>query len=354
MAKAMRGYAKFLLTPAQLQKQKNDLSYGCPITKICHVQCKKDTYRIVKHTVSKKLIESIKFLNQSWLVIIINESWDKVQAVYVPKEATDFRIDAECRLEYNLPSQGAIERKELDAKFHGLSPETLTIDATIWPFKVYVTGDLAFYALVLGKPNSSSHWCTWCDSPKKWYSCPTLVASAMKWMCEKLKQAKMQFNSRTARSQKTNKGVSAHMLMDGVEPEDFIFPVLHDQMGLVNKSLDHLLTFAEKFIERLPPGHAEMRQELINAEKVLAKAKEDKEGFVATGKVRMEALKSRLKSNPGEALATEICDEISQLEDEKARLDKNVGDAKKREQKAKEKYKDMQKTRGKTEGSFAY
>jgi hypothetical protein len=37
---AVRGFAKFLLISPQLHKEKNDLSYGCPIAKICHVQCK--------------------------------------------------------------------------------------------------------------------------------------------------------------------------------------------------------------------------------------------------------------------------------------------------------------------------
>jgi hypothetical protein len=48
--------------------------------------------------------------------------------------------------------------------------------------------------------------------------------------------------------------------MDVVEPENFIVCVLHNQMGLVNKSLEHLLLLAEKDIEKLPEGHAETRK----------------------------------------------------------------------------------------------
>jgi hypothetical protein len=29
-------------------------------------------------------------------------------------------------------------------------------------FNLYVTGDLSFYADVLGVPKSSSYWCPWC------------------------------------------------------------------------------------------------------------------------------------------------------------------------------------------------
>ena len=30
-----------------------------------------------------------------------------------------------------------------------------------------MTGDLAYYAAVLGKPNMAGQWCTWCDLSKK-------------------------------------------------------------------------------------------------------------------------------------------------------------------------------------------
>jgi hypothetical protein len=30
------------------------------------------------------------------------------------------------------------------------------------PFRVFMTGDLAFYGICHGKENSTSHWCPWC------------------------------------------------------------------------------------------------------------------------------------------------------------------------------------------------
>jgi hypothetical protein len=40
-----------------------------------------------------------------------------------------------------------------------------------------------------------------------------------------------------ARSQATHKGVKAENLMEVVEPEDFIFRVLHNQMGAFSKQV---------------------------------------------------------------------------------------------------------------------
>jgi hypothetical protein len=167
-----------------------------------------------------------------------------------------------------------------------------TIDASIQCFKIYITGYLAFYAMVLGKPESSNYWCTWCDSLKGWYGVPDLVQNSVKWTCEKLKQAKRQFDNRTARSKKTNKGVSAGMLLDGVEPEDYIFPVLHDQMGLVNKSLEHLLSFSELHIEKLPDGHTQTRKELLDAQEARESATADKKSFNETDKVRLDTFEN--------------------------------------------------------------
>jgi hypothetical protein len=38
---ALRGFAKILLASPELRKEKGDLSHGCPIVKLCHVQCNK-------------------------------------------------------------------------------------------------------------------------------------------------------------------------------------------------------------------------------------------------------------------------------------------------------------------------
>jgi hypothetical protein len=37
------------------------------------------------------------------------------------------------------------------------------------PIQVFVTGDLAYFAVILGKVNMVGGWCTWCGLlPKEW------------------------------------------------------------------------------------------------------------------------------------------------------------------------------------------
>jgi hypothetical protein len=79
-------------------------------------------------------------------------------------------------------------------------------------------------------------WCTWCDARKSWFGIKDMLQGAVKWTCEKLCEAKSIFDQQTARSNKNYKGVLSDQLLD-IDPEDFIFPVLHVQKGIVNKTL---------------------------------------------------------------------------------------------------------------------
>jgi hypothetical protein len=86
--------AKILLTSPKLQKEKEDLSYGCPIIKLCHVQCKKDTYHIIKNTATPLLNNSINHLKASQCIIVTDKARQLVQACLVPSESTDIHINA--------------------------------------------------------------------------------------------------------------------------------------------------------------------------------------------------------------------------------------------------------------------
>jgi hypothetical protein len=45
----------------------------------------------------------------------------------------------------------------------------LTLIISSLPIRVFVTGDLAYFAAILGKVNMAGDWCTWCGlSAKEW------------------------------------------------------------------------------------------------------------------------------------------------------------------------------------------
>jgi hypothetical protein len=233
-------------------------------------------------------------------------------------DSNSFRINDQRQLEFTVQKEfhTIIDMKELDPELQELPEEdALFINSSIRCFKVYVTGDLAFYALMLRKPNSSNNWCIWCQLQKKFFGTPEMVTDTVKWTLEKLKDAKRLFKNRSAKSQKNHKGVNADALIEIVEPENFIFPALHDQMGLVNKSLSHLLTYGERHVEKLPPEHTATREELLDAEKALSEKTEELLTFDNTKAVRLAELKRQ-------RAADESKKEIEELVAEKAELDK--------------------------------
>jgi hypothetical protein len=142
---ALRRFAKILLTLPKLRKEKEDLSYSCPIVKLCHVQCKKDTYCIIKNTATPLLNDSINHLKASRGIIVTDKGRQLVQACLVPHESTNIHINAVHDLCYNNSGQVQVQ-VALDEQFKQTVHTDLCIDTSINGFKVYITGDLALYA----------------------------------------------------------------------------------------------------------------------------------------------------------------------------------------------------------------
>jgi hypothetical protein len=138
---ALRGFAKILLASPELRKEKGDLSYGCPIVKLCHVQCKKDTYRVIKNTAIPLLNDSINHRQGRKRIIVTDKARQLVQACLVPHDCTDIQIDDDRNLCYTNNEQVQVQ-VPLDEQFNQTSCTDLCIDASIKGFKVYITGDL--------------------------------------------------------------------------------------------------------------------------------------------------------------------------------------------------------------------
>lgn len=95
-----------------------------------HIDCRKDTYDVLKNTIAQKHNESLSRLDKSGKLSIAefvdNDSIDRYSVTLYDNEDKN-----------SYKSQVGI--------------------------RIFVTGDLAFYATVLGKINMSGFWCTWCN-----------------------------------------------------------------------------------------------------------------------------------------------------------------------------------------------
>ena len=80
----LEAWQRFCLSAPKTRKQLDNLSYGCPIVKVCHVDCKSNFYNLIKQTVAFTLNTSIKQLQGSKTLILFNELQTIVVAYLIP------------------------------------------------------------------------------------------------------------------------------------------------------------------------------------------------------------------------------------------------------------------------------
>ena len=138
---------------------------------MAHITCKKDHHKILADTVSEKLSVGYEKFQTSALVLVQLCSKEKdrdrkrVKAVFISKYARDIRIEndpfhgeASVILTYVLQSEHLSTKCVHDERF----PKNSSILFIIPQFKLFLMGDLSYYADILGMLNSCSCWCPFC------------------------------------------------------------------------------------------------------------------------------------------------------------------------------------------------
>jgi hypothetical protein len=105
------------------------------VMKVGHIDCIKDTHNILKSSVARPLNESIEEVVKSGALQLIRE-----------------------------------QDGNLSCSMKNDDDQSLTIITTNLPIRVFVTGDLAYFAAILGEVNMAGDWCTWCELPAKEWS----------------------------------------------------------------------------------------------------------------------------------------------------------------------------------------
>ena len=102
-------------------------------TSIAHIQCKKDNDTVLTNTIIEPLRSGFKKLTEHQFMLFYDDN-KLLQIKQV--SATEQRSDS-------MPKPNKVIRPNL-----------------------YITGDLAYYVVMLGKGGSSGHWCYRCDLSK--------------------------------------------------------------------------------------------------------------------------------------------------------------------------------------------
>lgn len=128
------------------------------------------------------------------------------------------------------------------------------------PIRVFITGDLAFYATVLGKEGMDKAHCIWCKLKRaEWQTHGH--EPGIKWTLQELIRVAASLNATKA----SENGVKSHPLLDCIELERYIFPVLHVTLGLANRLLKDTIDYADLVVERTPEVLKEARENQIEA-----------------------------------------------------------------------------------------
>jgi hypothetical protein len=119
------------------------------------------------------------------------------------------------------------------------------------PFRVFMTGDLAFYAICHGKENSTSHWCPWCMlSHASWQEVGHQLGEL--WDLDKISDVADHVNATAELTRE--KGVTTMALIWTIEVDRYVCPPLHMLLGAGNTILSDYIGWVDKRdgLERLP------------------------------------------------------------------------------------------------------
>ncbi len=109
------------------------------------------------------------------------------------------------------------------------------------PFRIFISGDLSFFACLLGKDGSSGCYCYVCDLPQSQWQEEEHEKGAL-WSLQTMQQICLaETDARKAR------GIKKNPLITCVDVDRYSLPLLHMMMGQGNKLLDSFLDYVDKF-----------------------------------------------------------------------------------------------------------
>ena len=234
---------------------------------------------------------------------------------------------------------------------------------------VFLTGDIAFLNLILGKEDFNGDWCYLCDLYKsKWQS--KCHEDGNHWTLERLC-----IQARKVKEENL-KGTKRHGVREEpyfkIPVERVIWPVLHTLIGIGNNILQNLVDFIDNDIESLPFKEIRLRESLGDIDERIHYATtqrdqwdESENGLIALKKARAGRNKieralergdydheSVEVQNAKELEKDEYEKKVNELENERKEIAKQVRDLKAMKTKASNEIKEFKKQRKQMDGSI--
>ena len=173
---------------------------------VCKLICRKDSGCLLEETILERLTQGLEIISTCELHLFINE------------------------------------RKLIVAKFRSRNPTTKPTITTYTPItKVFVTGDLAFQAMALGKESMAGHWCMQCKASRLQFK----HKDCEMWTMEELVRC-----GDNAEKNKGNPvlGVKKKPWWPFIPLLNYLIPLLHCLIGIGNQLLDKLWAIINEHI----------------------------------------------------------------------------------------------------------
>jgi hypothetical protein len=131
-----------------------------------------------------------------------------------------------------------------------------SIRTTTQIIDIYITSDLAFQAMALGKESMAGHWCMLCTSSRANF----LQDDVTLWTMDELVWLGTEAEKRT--NGEPELGVKQKLWWPFIPLSNYMIPILRCKIGVGNQLLDKLRDITNKHIEIYAPGK-ELMQSLI-------------------------------------------------------------------------------------------
>ena len=129
--------------------------------------------------------------------------------------------------------------------------------------RVFCVGDLKFYLQMLGRDNMHGSWCMWCSLlPSDWKLGATSSTSDS-WMLPRLKVRVLQLKEGILNTCTQIRGIVDFAIRDFIDVINFVYPVLHGEIGLVDAATDCFYDVLDDKIEVMSNDEKKARTKVI-------------------------------------------------------------------------------------------
>ena len=161
------------------------------------------------------------------------------------------------------------------------------------PVNLYVTGDLAFYAMIMGKEGMSGNWCHLCQLSRAEFS--DLLKDGNPWSWELYREIAAQVES--SPNNKPRLGVKTAPWWDFIPLEHYVVPLLHCLIGIGNDILSLFRDIVSESIDYISPEEIQTRSLKSKVEETIVLLTEERDTWDAsTSGVELKRLQNKLRS----------------------------------------------------------